>query len=61
MIGTIIEFWADENGATALDYARIGALAVVGLVGAYDVLGHVIEGGTDSVIAGLEAVAKEFL
>lgn len=62
MIGTIIEFWAAESGATALDYARIAALAVVGLVGAYDIFGQVFAsgfaGGLASIASGLETVAN---
>ncbi len=62
MIRTIIEFWADECGATALDFARIAALAVVGLVGAYDIFGQVFhdgfEGGLASIASGLKTVVK---
>ena len=59
MIRKIIEFLMDESGATALDYARIAALAVVGLVGAYDILGQVFDGSMTSVASGLETAAKE--
>ena len=62
MMRTIIEFLADERGATALDYARIAALAVVGLVGAYDIFGQVFhggfEGGLASIASGFETVVK---
>lgn len=62
MIKTVIAFWADESGATALDYARIAALAAVGLVGAYDIFGQVFEsgfeGGLASIASGLETVVK---
>ena len=58
MMRAIIEFWGDEGGATALDYARIGALAVVGLVGAYDIFGQIFDGGAE-VTSGLEIQAKE--
>jgi len=55
---TVIEFWTDESGATALDYARIAALAVVGLVGAYDIFGDIFGGGVTSVSSGLEILAQ---
>jgi len=55
---TMIDFLADESGATALDYARIAALAVVGLVGAYDIFGNIFGGGVTSVSSGLEILVK---
>jgi len=55
MITTLSRFLADESGATAVDTARILALAIVGLVGVYDILGPGIGGLLGS---GAEAAGK---
>jgi len=39
MIRTMIEFMADECGATAIGYSTFAALASVVLVGAFDIFG----------------------
>jgi Flp pilus assembly pilin Flp len=39
MIRTMIEFLADESGATAIGFSTIAALASVALVGAIDIFG----------------------
>ena len=39
MIRTMIEFMADESGATAVAYSTIAALASVAVVGAIDIFG----------------------
>ncbi len=59
MIRTMIEFLADESGATALEYAMIAALVSVGVVGAFDILGQAVDGSMTSVASDLETVARE--
>jgi pilus assembly protein Flp/PilA len=55
---TIIEFLADESGATAIEYATIAALVSVGIVGSIDILGQTVDGSMTSVAADLETAAK---
>lgn len=59
MIRTMIEFLADESGATAIEYATIAALVSVGLVGTFDIMGQSVNGSMTSVAAELETVANE--
>ncbi len=59
MIRTMIEFLADESGATAIEYATIAALVSVGLVGTFDIMGQSANGSMTSVAAELETVANE--
>ncbi len=59
MIRTMIEFLADESGATAIEYATIAALVSVGIVGAVDILGQTVDGSMTSVAADLETAANE--
>ncbi len=59
MIRTVIEFLADESGATAIEYATIAALVSVGIVGAVDILGQAVDGSMTSVASDLETVANE--
>ena len=59
MFRTVIEFLADENGATAIEYAMIAALVSVGVVGAIDILGKAVDGSMTSVASDLETVARE--
>ncbi len=59
MIRTVIEFLADESGATAIEYATIAALVSVGVVGAFDILGQAVDGSMTSVASDLETVANE--
>ena len=56
---TIIEFLADESGATAIEYATIAALVSVGLVGAFDIMGQAVDGSLTTVAADLETAAIE--
>ncbi len=58
MIRTMIEFLADESGATAIEYATIAALVSVGIVGAVDILGQTVDGSMTSVATDLETAAK---
>ena len=53
MIRTMIEFLADESGATAIGYATIAALVSVGIVGAIDILGQTVDGSMTTVAADL--------
>ncbi len=55
----IIQFLADESGATAIEYATIEALVSVGLVGTFDIMGQSVNGSMTSVAAELETVANE--
>ncbi len=59
MFRTVIDFLADESGATALEYAMIAALVSVGVVGAIDILGKAVNGSMNSVASDLETVARE--
>ncbi len=59
MIRTMIEFLADESGATAIEYATIAALVSVGVVGAVDILGQTVDGSMTTVAAELETAANE--
>ncbi len=59
MIRTVIEFLADESGATAIEYATIAALVSVGVVGAVDILGQTVDGSMTTVAAELETAANE--
>ncbi len=59
MIRTMIEFLADESGATALEYAMIAALVSVGVVGAVDILGQTVDGSMTSVAADLETAVNK--
>ena len=59
MVRTMIEFLADESGATAIEYATIAALVSVGIVGAVDILGQTVDGSMTSVAADLETAANE--
>jgi pilus assembly protein Flp/PilA len=54
----MIEFLADESGATAIEYATIAALVSVGVVGAIDILGQAVDGSMTSVATDLETAAK---
>lgn len=40
MIEKMMGFWADDSGATAVDYATVAALAAVGLFGVVDIMGQ---------------------
>ncbi len=59
MIRTMIEFLADESGATAIEYATIAALVSVGIVGAVDILGQTVDGSMTSVAADLETAVNK--
>jgi len=59
MARKIIQFLADESGATAIEYATIAALVSVGLVGTFDIMGQSVNGSMTSVAAELETVANE--
>jgi pilus assembly protein Flp/PilA len=59
MIRTMIEFLADESGATAIEYAMIAALVSVGVVGAVDILGQTVDGSMTSVAADLETAVNK--
>ena len=59
MTRKIIQFLADESGATAIEYATIAALVSVGLVGTFDILGQFLDASITSVASDLETVAKE--
>ncbi len=59
MIRTMIEFLADESGATSIEYATIAALVSVGVVGAVDILGQTVDGSMTTVAAELETAANE--
>ena len=59
MTPKIIQFLADESGATAIEYATIAALVSVGLVGTFDIMGQSVNGSMTSVAAELETVANE--
>ena len=59
MIRTMIEFLADESGATAIEYAMIAALVSVGIVGAVDILGQTVDGSMTSVAADLETAVNK--
>ena len=59
MFRTMIEFLADESGATAIEYATIAALVSVGVVGAVDILGQTVDGSMTTVAAELETAANE--
>ena len=39
MIRTMIEFMADESGATAIEFSMLAAMVSVGIVGAIDIFG----------------------
>ena len=59
MIRTMIEFLADESGATAIEYAMIAALVSVGIVGTVDILGQTVDGSMTSVAADLEMAVNK--
>ncbi len=59
MARKIIQFLADESGATAIEYATIAALVSVGLVGTFEIMGQSVNGSMTSVAAELETVANE--
>ena len=59
MARKIIQFLADESGATAIEYATIAALVSVGLVGTFDIMGQSVNGSMTSVAAELKTVANE--
>ena len=40
MFQAMTNFWADQAGASAVDFATIGALAAVGLFGVVDIMGQ---------------------
>ena len=58
MIQKVMGFLAEESGATAVDYATIGALAAVGLFGVVDILGQDAVAGLTSVSAGAETTGS---
>lgn len=57
MIRNVIGFLADKCGATAMEYAMIAALILVGAVGGIDMMGQGADSGMSAVSSGLETVA----
>ena len=54
MIEKMMGFWADDSGATAIDFATVAALAAVGLFGAVDIMGQDAIAALASVSSGGE-------
>ena len=52
MMKKVTGFWADESGATTVDYATVAALAAVGLFGVVDIMGQDAIAGLASVSSG---------
>ena len=44
MKSTLLKFWKDEEGATAIEYALIAGLIAVAIIGALSLLGNEIDG-----------------
>ena len=42
-------FWKEEEGLTMVEYALIGALVVVGAIGAFSTLGTAVNGKATSL------------
>ncbi len=47
------DFWNDEEGLTAVEYAVAGALIVAGLAAAFEELGTAVEGVIDGIKADI--------
>lgn len=49
----LINFWKDEDGATAIEYGLIAGLIAVVIIGTVTLLGKEIDGVFQSIIDGL--------
>ena len=49
---TVKEFWADEKGATAIEYALIAGAIAIGIVSAVSVIGGKTSGSFNKASAG---------
>ena len=63
MLQAIVDFWTDQDGASAVDFATVGALAAVGLFGVVDILGQdaALDLASDSAAGGAAGAASGVL
>lgn len=55
MKSTLLKFWKDEEGATAIEYALIAGLIAVAIIGALTALG----GGLENVFASIKGKLEQ--
>ena len=59
MIRSVMGFLKDERGVTAVEFAIVAALVMVGVVGGIDMMGQGVDSGVSSVASGQETAAPE--
>ena len=57
MIRSVTGFLKDERGVTAVEFAIVAALVMVGIVGGIDMMGQGVDSGVSSVPSGQEMAA----
>ena len=57
MIRSVMGFLTDQCGATAIEFAIVAALVMVGVVGGIDMMGQGVDSGVSSVASGQEMAA----
>jgi Flp pilus assembly pilin Flp len=57
MIRNVMGFLKDERGVTAVEFAIVAALVMVGVVGGIDIMGQGADGSLSSVPSGQEMAA----
>ncbi|HJV26061.1 MAG TPA: Flp family type IVb pilin [Aromatoleum sp.] len=48
---SLLSFWTEQDGVTSIEYALLGVLIAVAIVGSVSLLGQTVKGLFDSVVA----------